>query len=266
VRSGLETAMGAVLTSRSARDMILGDPDGFAGYFDLTTAEAAALAGMAGDLSALMPAFVHKREQGLRRPFGVTLSLLAQAGVILTEDYSDMYAPLESAVADALRFSDFLVEKTQELAEQLPYGAVILDVARFEQMRMRCFRTEGPLWPAPEEDPLDPRQIDPARPLWVHRSAAVRRFGWDVRTVRSARDLARLRPDPANLLCVQRDDDGEVVVLRIDGESAQAVERIAARPGEIRAAEIAGLAGSDRPPEALLGKLIAQGVIKGSQP
>jgi hypothetical protein len=265
VRSDLETAMGAVLTSRSARDMIIDDPEGFAGYFSLTTEESAALACMAVDLAALTPSFVRKREQGLRWPFSTTLFLLAEQGTILTEEYSDMYAPLESAAADSLRFADFLVEQTRELAEHIPYGDVILDVARLEQLRMQCYWTEGPLWPAREEDPLDPGRVDPVRPLWLHRSAAVRRFASDVRTVRSRQDLSRIRPDPANLLVIQRDADGEVVVLRVDDDSARALDLIAASQGEISAADMGRLGGPGRSPESLLGKLIAQGAIRGTQ-
>ena len=265
-RSDLESAMGAVLTSRSARNMILDDPDGFAAYFSLSTSEAAALAGMAGDLAALMPTFVSKREAGLRRPFGVALSLLAETGAILVEDYSDAYAPPGSAVADAVRFADFLVEKVPEFAAQMQYGDVILDVVRFEQMRLQCAGTERPLHPVPEKDPLDPRRIDPGRFLWVRCSTAVRSFGWDVRTVHSRRDLPRLRPDPTHLLCAQRDDDGEVVVLRVDGQVSQIVGQIAARPGEISAAEVGELLGSNRSLEALLGKFVAQGIIRGTAP
>jgi hypothetical protein len=265
MRSDLETAMGAVLTSRSARDMIMDDPDSFAAYFSLTTEERAALAGMAADLACLTPSFVRKREQGLRWPFSTALFLLAEEGTILTEEYSDMYAPLESAAADALRFADFLVEQTRELAEHIPYGDVILDVARLEQLRMKCYWTEGPLWPAQEKDPLDPGEVDMARPLWLHRSAAVRRFGSDVRTVRSRQDLSRTRPDPTNLLVIQRDDDGEVLVLRVDNDSTHALELIAARQGEISATEIGRLAGFGRSAESLLGKLIAQGVVRGDQ-
>jgi hypothetical protein len=55
------------------------------------------------------------------------------------------------------------------------------------------------------------------------------------------------------------------VVLRIDDESARAVELIALRPGEVNAAEIGEIIGSHRPAEALLGKLIAQGVIRGAE-
>jgi hypothetical protein len=265
VRSDLETAIGVVLTSRSARDMILEAPDSFAAHFDLAPAEAAALAQMAGDLVSLTPGFLQKRERGLRRTFAVTLSLLGDEVDPLVEDYSDAFAPVDSTAAETLRFADFLVEETRELAGELPYGEIVADVARYERLRIRAFTAEGPLWPEPERAPLDPRHLDQGRPLWLHRSAAVEAFGWDVRTVRSPQILPRLRPDPANLLCFQRGEEGEGVVLRIDDESARAVELIALRPGEVNAAEIGEIIGSHRPPEALLGKLIAQGVIRGAE-
>lgn len=256
--------MGVVLTSRSARDMILEAPDSFAAHFDLAPAEAAALARMAGDLASLMPGFVQKRERGLRRAFAVTLSLLGDEADPLVEDYSDAFAPVDSSAAETLRFADFLVEETRELTGELPYGDIVADVARFERLRIRAFNAEGPLWPEPERAPLDPRRVDPGRPLWLHRSAAVEAFGWDVRTVRSPQMLPRLRPDPANLLCFQRGEQGEGVVLRIDDECARAVELIALRPGEVSAAAIGETIGSHRAPEVLLGKLVAQGVIKGA--
>lgn len=265
VRTDLENAMGAVLTSRSARDMIIESPDSFAGYFSLTSEESALLASMADDLATLTPSFVRKREQGIRWPLSTTLFLLAEQGTILTEEYSEMYAPLESAAADGLRFADFLVEQIRELAEHIPCGDVILDVARLEQLRMQCYCTEGPLWPVREEDPLDPGRVDPTRVLWLHRSAAVRRFGSDVRTVRSRQDLSRARQDPANLVVIQRDGDGEVVVLRVDDDGAHALELIAARQGEISAAEIGQVAGPGRSLESLLGKLISQAVIRGTR-
>jgi hypothetical protein len=55
------------------------------------------------------------------------------------------------------------------------------------------------------------------------------------------------------------------VVLRIDDETARAVELIALRPGEVSAAEIGEVIGSDRSPEVLLGKLIGQGAIRGAE-
>lgn len=265
VRSDLETAMGVVLTSRSARDMILEAPDEFTAHFDLAPQEAAALMVMANDLAQLMPGFVHKRERSLRRAFGTTLALLGDEAAALVEDYSEAYAPVDSLAAEMLRFADFVVEETRELASRLPYGDIVAEVARFERLRLRSFNAEGPLWPKPEEAPLDPRQIDRSRPLWLHRSAAVEAFGWDVRTVRSPQALPRLRPDPANLLCFQRGETGEGVVLRIDDEAARALELIALRPGEITTADIGELSGTSRSPEALIGKLIRQGVVRGTE-
>jgi hypothetical protein len=266
LRSDLETAMGVVLTSRSARDMILEAPDAFAAHFDLVPAEAAALAAMAGDLTALTPGFVIKRERALRRTCHVTLVLLGDEATPLVEDYSDAYAPVDSTLEDMLRFADFVVDEVRELASELPYGDIITDVARFERLRARSFNAEGPLWPGRDAESLDPRHIDLGRPLWLHRSAAVETFGWDVRTVRGPGILPRLRPDRAHLLCFQRGEEGEGVVLRIDDETARAVEVIALRPGEVTAAKLGEMTGVTRPPETLLGKLIAQGAVRGIPP
>jgi hypothetical protein len=257
--------MGAVLTSRSARDMIIEDPGGFCGYFGLTGDESAVLAAMAGDLTALMPGFVNKRERSLRTAFPVTLELLGDLGTPLVEDYSDMHAPTASLTEDTLRFGDFLLERTQERAAQARHGALIHDVNRYEQLRLRCCYTEGPLWPARETDPIDPQRIARDRGLWPHRSLSAGRFRADVRTVRTPRDLPRTRLDPANLLFVQRDADGQVIVLRVDDEGARAVELLLARPGELSAAAVTELASPGRSPEELLGKLIAQGVISGAR-
>jgi hypothetical protein len=266
MRSDLETAMGVALTSRSARDMVRDDPDSFAEHFNLAPAEAAALTLMASDLVDLMPGFVQKRERSLRQALRMTLGLLGNdEAADLIEDYSDAYAPVDSTAVDFLRFADFLVAETREIASRLPYGDIIADVARFERLRMRSFTAEGPLWPAAEEVPLNPRQIDQSRPLWLHRSAAVEAFGWDVRNARTRDILGRLRPDPANLLCFQRGDEGEGMTLRIDDEGARAVELIALRPGEMSASEIIETLGTSRSPEMLLGKLIAHGVIRGTK-
>jgi len=245
--------------------MILEAPDSYAAHFDLDPAEAAALTRMAGDLAHLMPGFVQKRERGIRRAFAITLSLLGDEATPLVEDYSDAFAPVDSSAAETLRFGDFLVDETRELASEVPYGDIVADVACYERLRIRAFMAEGPLRPKAEEAPLDPHRIDPDRPLWLHRSAAVEAFGWDVRTVRGPQILPRLRPDPANLLCFQQGEEGEGVVLRIDDESARAVELIALRPGEVSAPEIGEIIGSSRSPEVLLGKLIARGVIKGAR-
>jgi hypothetical protein len=245
--------------------MILDAPDSYAAHFDLAPAEAAALAGMAADLASLTLGFVQKREKGLRRIFAGTLSLLGDEATPLVEDYSDAYAAVDSPMGETLRFADFLVEEARALADSLPYGSIVVDVARYERLRIRSFMTEGPLWPRPEETPLDPRQVDRSRRLWLHRSAAVEAFGWDVRTVRSPQILPRLRPDPANLLCFQRGEEAQGTVLRIDDECARAVELIALRPGEVSAAEIGEVIGSDRSPEVLLGKLIGQGAIRGAE-
>jgi hypothetical protein len=265
VRGDLETAIGVVLTSRSARDMVLDDPAGFAAHFSLNPDEVLALAAMSDDLVALMPGFVRKRERGLRQVLGLTLSLLGDdEATALIEDYSDGYAPLPSTAADTLRFADFVIEQIREMADELPYGDIIADVARLQRLRLATFGTERPLWPAPEQAPLDPWHIDPERPLWLDASATVEDFGWDVRTVRSPAALPRLRPDPASLLFFQQPGASEVIILRVDSECAQAVRLIAARPGGLTAGQAGQLAGSHRPAEALLGKLIAHGVIKGT--
>jgi hypothetical protein len=263
VRRDLESAMGAALTSRSARDMVADDPGAFATHFGLTPAETAVLAGMAGDLADLTPGFVHKRERGLRQALGVTLSLLGGEAAALIEDYAELYAPLSSHAEETLRFADFLVAQARELVGDLAYGEVIADVANFERLRLRSFHAEGPLWPEPEKTPLDPGHIDPGRPLWLHRSAAVERFGWDVRSVRSPQALPRLRPDPANLLCVQREHDGEVLALRIGDEAARAVGLIAAQPGGLTAGQVMARTAPGRPPEEIIGKLIVQGAVRG---
>lgn len=265
MRSDLETAMGVVLTSRSARDMLLDAPGDFAAYFDLTPTEVGALEHMAGDLAELMPGFVRKRERSLRQALRLTLLLLGEEATPLVEDYSDAYAPIDSTAEEMLRFADFVVDETRELASSVPHGDIIADVARFERLRMRTFNTEGPLWPEPDEPPLDPRQIDRDRPLWLHRSAAVESFGWDLRTLRNPQMLARLRPDPTHLLCFQQGEEGEGMVLRIDDETARAVELIGARPGEVTAGQIAEMIGTDTAPEALLGKLISHGVVRGTK-
>jgi len=151
------------------------------------------------------------------------------------------------------------------LAGHLPYAGIVADVARFERLRIRVFNADGRLWPEPDQVPLDPRRVDPARRLWLRHGTAVEKFGWDVRTVRSAQILPRLRPDPANLLCFQRGAEGEVAVLRIDDETARAVELIRSHPGQLTAGAMGAITGSGRLPEVLLGKLIAQGVIAGAQ-
>jgi hypothetical protein len=263
VRTDLEAAMGAALTSRTARDLILGAPADFAAHFTLTEEETAQLAAMAADLAELMPGFVHKRERGLRRAMAVTLSVLPDEATALVEDYTEAFPPVDSAAADSLRFAGYLVSAISQLPDKFPNREIILDIARLERMRLRASHTEWPLRPESEQDPLDPRRLDEDRPLWLCRSAAIERFSFDVRTVRADRPAGthmRLRPDPACLLCFQRPGDGEVVVVRLDEESARMAELIARRPGDITARELTG-AGS-RTSLPALGKLVSLGVVK----
>ncbi len=259
--------MGAALTSRAARDLILRAPADFAAHFTLTAEETAQLAAMAADLAELMPGFVYKRERGLRRAMAITLSVLADEATVLVEDYVEDYTeafpPADSAAADSLRFADYLVSAISQLPDKYPHREITLDIARLEGMRLRAFHTEWPLRPEPEQDPLDPRQPDEDRPLWLCRSAAIERFGFDVRTVRADRQAgrhSRLRPDPACLLCFQRPGDGEVVVVRLDEESARMAELIARRPGDVTPRELTG-AGTSR---SALRKLVSLGVVRGA--
>jgi len=249
--------MGAVLTSRTAKDLILASPGDFAAHFGLTGAEAASLAAMAGDLAVLMPGFVRKRERGLRQAMALTMSLLGAEATAVLEDYTEACPPAESVSADALGFAGYLIAQIGQLAGDFPFRDVIRDVARLEQMRLRAFHTEWPLRPRP-----DPVRLDEDCPLWLCRSAAIERFAFDVRTVRAGRPaemLARLRPDPANLLCFQRPDDGEVVVVRLDDEGAGTARLIGRRPGEFTARDLTAAAGPG------LAKLASLGVVSGNR-
>jgi hypothetical protein len=255
--------MGAVLTSRAARELILRSPAEFTAHFDLSAQEAARLAAMAGDLAALTPGFVRKRERGLIAAMPVTWSVLAGEADALASDYLESRAPAASASLDALAFADYLVAAVSRLPDGRQHKGVIVDVARLERLRLLVSGTEWPLWPAPDESPLHPRHLDPHRPLRLCPGAAVERFTFDVRTVRAASPaemLARLRPDQANLLCFQRPGDGEVVVRRIDDESARTVKLIGLRPGAVTAA------GLGEPGRSRLAKLAALGVIHAVAP
>ncbi len=253
--------MGAVLTSHAARELVLRSAAEFTAHFDLSAQEAAALAAMAGDLAALTPGFVRKRERGLRAAMPVTWSVLASEAGKLAGDYLESRAPAASAALDALGFADYLVAAVSLLPDERQDKGVIVDVVRLERLRLLVSGTEWPLRPEPDEVPLDPRRIDPRRPLRLCPGAAVERFTFDVRTVRAgspAEMRARLRPDQANLLCFQRPADGEVVVRRIDDESARTVKLIGLRTGAVTAA------GLGEPGRSRLGKLVALGVIKGA--
>ncbi len=245
--------------------MMLDASERFAGHFDLTAPEAEALTHIAGELAELLPSFVHKRERGLWHTFPITLSLLRDEACAVVEDYSDACAPLTSATAENLRFADFLVARTRDMADRLLHGQIIVEIARFERVRCRVFCTERPLRPGADEDCCDLCQINRGSPLWLDRSAAVERFGWDIRAVRSPHSLPGLRPDPACLLFFQRVADGEVEVMRITDEWAGAIELIACKPGEMSTAKIERLIGSTAPVDAALGKLLRRGVIKAAR-
>jgi hypothetical protein len=260
VRDDLETAMGVAITSRSACEALQEDPTDYAEVFGLSDDERSVLIAMTKDLADLMPSFVTKRERMLQRAMRLTMALLEEYADDFVEEYSDEHPAVERMAADMLEFADFLAEEVAAAADEIPYAAVIADVARFERLRLTSFHTPLPLWPEPPLAPAGPD--DPPRTVALHPTAVFDHFGWDLRSLRGPADLPRMREDPCVLLYFQWGVHGAQRVLRLDPPTVQALTLIGERPASMTAAQVCEAIGTDRPPESLLGKLIRQGAVR----
>jgi hypothetical protein len=264
MRADLETAMGVALTSRGACALLVEDPDEYAQVFGLDERESLAISAMARDLAALMPSFVIKREQVLRRALRLTLRLLHDRELVdlLVEEFSDTHPAAEKMTSDMLAFAEFLEVEIGARAVSLAYAAVLVDMARFEHLRLRCFSTPTPLQPVLAGETASSRGLDPTRPLHVHPTAAWDRFGWDLRSVRRREDLGRLRADECTLLYVQRGLSGELSTLRIGDDALEVLELVSRHPDQLSLEDLCLALTVQRSVGATTGKLVRQGVLE----
>jgi hypothetical protein len=265
MRSDLETAMGVALTCRSACAVLLENPLEYSDVFGLDNDEITTLTTMAADLAALMPGFVVKREKTLRRSLRLTLSLLGDEATAYVEEYSDEVPGHEKLMGDMIGFAEFVIEKAQAAGSSLAYGQIIVDVARFERLRLQCFGTGGALSISSPAPVPESKEFHHLGPLELHPSAVFDRFGWDLRSVRGRRDLARMHEDPCFMVFFQWGNDGAIRTLRLDDVTSRAVEFLGQQPGALSAGELCRAVGTDRSPLALLGKLVRQGALRTSQ-
>ncbi len=261
MRADLETAMGVALTSRSRCARLVQAPAEYAAAFDLDEDERRALILMAGDLAALMPRFVAKRQRGLRHALPVTLQLAEESagpGTIqsMLDRYCETQPPPPTRAADLMSFADFVAGETEFLAVGVPHGAVTAQMARFERLRLRASAAEGPLWPTDTT----------AGPLRLHPSASWDTFRWDLRRLRHAQDIPALRAGPCVLLCIQRSEDGRIRSMRLDPAAGRIIEVIGRSREPLTASRACALPGTRERPDALLGRLIAEGVVVGAVP
>lgn len=267
MRADIESAMAHVITSPSAALSFAADPAGMAAALGLIGEEAEVLAAMSGDLIALSPSFVNKRERTLRWWARRTLELLEDIGDGLLSDFIESSSPDDRPGSDLTAFADFLVERTASLVEELEFGELLAEMARYEQHWCRCFvgatrpfgehglqrtQTAGP-------------QFDQDTSLRFAPGASLGHFGWDLRQTAafSVDALAVLPPDPCDLLFFHTGRADGIRVVRVGAIAAAALGRLAesgSRPTTARLAcaglEIRG----DH--EALLGPFIHDGALE----
>jgi hypothetical protein len=266
MREDLEVAMGVALTSRSACQCLLDEPSEFLELFELDEHETHLLRDMANDLAALMPGFVVKRERSLRRALQLSLELLGDLGSGFIAGYCDAHPEVETMMPELVAFADFLIEETRLAADSIDFGAIIVDSARFERLRLLSFGTPGPLWPQTASGKGTAASLHQQMVLSVHPSARWDRFGWDLRSLRSRDDLWRMRVDPCVLLYFRWGAHGAQQAIRLDEETARAVDFLGGHPGTLSAADLCQEIGTERSPERLLGKLVTYGIVQGGDP
>jgi len=258
--------MALVITSRSTCESFTADPGGWAAARGLAKDDAEHLAGMAGDLALLMPSFVTKRERSLRWGAQRTLELLEDLGEEILNDFMDSSAPDDRPGVELAAFVDFVVDRTANLVEELEYGELLADMARFERHRCRCLLGARRSYGEPNLPSQQAAQaFDLGRKLRLTPNASVGHFSWDLRQTRSFSPdaLAVFPSDACDLLFFHNGMADGIRILRLSAAAASALGTIAGMgpTGITPAMACAGLAGVvDH--EALLGPFLRQGALE----
>ena len=234
VRTELEAAMGAVITSTAACDEFIDDPDGFAARYDLDATEAVSLVEMQKDLAELMPSFVQKRRRSLRNSSRRTLNVLGRGGDDLLNEYTDREPTAHRLRDDWLRFAEFVVERTEAVAATTAHGSFVAEVARFERAMVFSLQHGRSLKTVPpaQRTPAD-LGFEPDRPMQLASPAALEAFTWDLRAIRKfdPRTAESVHPDPCVLLFFHTGSSRGSKVLRVHPDCVPALDAIREAPG-----------------------------------
>jgi len=259
--------MARVITSRSTCESFAADPGAWAAAFGLARSDADHLVEMAGDLAALMPSFVNKRERSLRWGAQRTLDLLEDIGEEILHDFMESSSPDDRPGVELAAFVDFVVDRTASLVEELEYGELLADLARFERHRCLCFL--GATWSNGERrlgsQQATVQKFDPDRNVRLMPGASLGHFSWDLRQTRafSADAMAVLPPDPCDLLFFHNGMPDGIRILRLGTVAASVLGVVAdsGNTGVTPRLACAGLEG-DRDAEALVGPFVRDDALE----
>jgi hypothetical protein len=139
VRTDLESAMAAVITSRAANASFGADGTGFATAFGLAPEDIDRLTSMGEDLVQLTNSFVAKRANTLRWNARRTLSLLGRDGTAMVDDYINGHPATDSFANESARFGEFVISETDARRDGSERADIIAEMARFERLRSASF-------------------------------------------------------------------------------------------------------------------------------
>jgi hypothetical protein len=265
MRHDLESAMGAVITSRRARAEFLADPRRFAERFSLDDDEVDDLVEMGPDLASLTSSFVVKREGLLRRVVPHAFELIGEQAQALLTEYTAGNPSPEDLCEDQLAFGQALVRLATQSAPTRECGPIIADLGCFELARNRGFWRSAPLEEPPERSsPHAPATgFERDRPIRLHPGVELHQFGWDLRQLRrfSLAELGALPPDPCTLVFFHNGRQSETTILRVSPAEGLALRSLQERPAQ-NANELC--ADLDQPHRAIvtLTRLHLQGVLE----
>jgi hypothetical protein len=257
--------MAAVITSPSEHRRFVENPLKFAASFPLDPSEVGALIDMGTDLTSMTNGFVLKRATTLRWNARRTITMMGSEGTALLQEFVDRHAMTESLRAEAGRFGEFVIERTQGMRDGTPRTEIIAEMARFEKHRSDAFWEAVTEVRARRAPALKGRQPPGWRRkrLSLRPGANVGEFQWDLRILyrRRVAPLSIMQADPCCLLFfhngtpdglrVTRLHPGEACMMQLLLQGKDVVPRRSddARPGRVEV-------------EKRLGRFFWQGVIQ----
>ena len=266
MRVDLEDAIGRIITSRGTCRTFSSGPADFALSLGLDESDTEVLVSMEAELVRLMPSFVNKRHNQLRRAWFRTLVQLGERIESVLHEFTDQNRPTIIYKDDQLSFGEFLVRRTVLLRGSLEHGPMIVDIARAERLINRANWTAVPTF-AHRGDAragmATKPSFDPKERIRLDESAALDTFGWDLRSLvrYDPKSITALQPDPCALLIYHTGTYQGVRIVRLKVGSARVLSKLQRSESGLSAEELCCELAQPHTVLEVLSRMYAEGIV-----